>query len=183
MDPPTWVPPVRRPLARRTTKRRIVQAIPIGGTKFDLSCLGLSLYARRYLKGARVVRDPDHPGFDPVPYALYCHSIELSLKAFLWIRRGRTIKQLKDDYSHRLNQLWRDAGAAGLGSAGVSLTPARHKVIRDASTYHSDRLREFQYMNAIKTATGHPGLPDIEVLDRLAARLDHVVHPLAVAHA
>jgi len=163
--------------------KNVVNTVVTPGTgSVGLSGFGFALYARYYLDAARLVRNAGSTGrFNPVPYSLYCHSIESSLKAFIWVSQGLGTKEIKDKYGHHLAKLWRDAKASGLKNVSVKPTPSREHAIADAHIYH--RYREFQYINVVKADTDFPSLPDITVLARLAERLDEIVYPLALSKA
>ena len=51
--------------------------------------------------------------FSPVPYYLYCHSLELGLKAFL-LTKGATKHELKNVLRHNLRKILPEARARGL---------------------------------------------------------------------
>src|SRR3990170_611670 len=55
--------------------------------------VGFWIYARDFRRAADVL--PNKSAFSPVAYYLHCHSIELSLKAFL-LRRGISLRVLRN---------------------------------------------------------------------------------------
>lgn len=57
------------------------QVIEVRTAHLFVSPLGFHFYASEFLDAARSAKRPEH--FSPVPYYLYCRSIELSLKSFL----------------------------------------------------------------------------------------------------
>lgn len=120
--------------------------------------------------------------FNPVPYAMYTHSIECSLKAFLWGAAAMEIAELKNSYKHDLVKLWNKAKATGLGRL-IRITEARENAISLLSPLH--KQREFNYLgfNTSIPLTGGIELPSLRVLDRLAHQLLHEIEPYVKTQA
>lgn len=80
--------------------------------RMNLGPLGFHRYASDFLRAAASVEMMD--GFNPVPYYLYCHSLELILKAFL-LAKGVPLDDLKgNSLGHDLIRILRRARSLGL---------------------------------------------------------------------
>ena len=108
----------------------------------DTTGVGLVMYAERYLRSAKAVAStpvPKNLGFDPVPYFLHCMSLELHLKAFLWLRdRSMTRCRLRRRYGHRPQALWDDAKAREIQQFARPI-PLRDAVVALVGSYYTRR--------------------------------------------
>ena len=79
------------------------------------TAFGLLNFAHPYWKSAATLRKVDVKAThaqDPIWY-LYCHAVELFLKAYLRAK-GATAKDLRTKYGHKVSTLARDAENGGL---------------------------------------------------------------------
>jgi hypothetical protein len=106
----------------------------------------LRSYADRYGEAALVVlrNSPPKKQFDPVPYYLLCLSLELQLKAFLWLKDGIGHKTMKKKYAHDIEKLWRRAKKRGIDKYARATKP-RDDVIALVGPYY--KKRQFNYVD------------------------------------
>lgn len=130
-----------------------------------LDPIGFWNYARHFLTAARSARTDKE--FSPVPYYLYCHGLELALKAFV-LARGGTQHQLKSKIGHNLDRALRQAESKGLRDL-VSLTQGETTQVQRANAYYDDK--GFEYFTAHPAVTGYPNLPELTLMDALLDRL------------
>lgn len=145
------------------------------------------LYAEDFLRAAQAL--PQRPDrFPRVSYYLCCHSIELSLKAFLRLA-GVSAKELRDPkkFGHNLERLLDRAFALQLRRV-VPLSPEREQAIRRGNGYYGRKL--YEYLDGptglLEALTGWRDRPPLDELmasaELLLARLkqpclDHVNEP------
>lgn len=129
---------------------------------------GFLAYAKEFLKAARVAKVPVGR-YSPVPFYLYCRSIELALKAFL-LERGVAIAELKGrTLGHDLEAVLSRAKTLGLDNH-VKATTAQTRELWIANLHY--KAKGFEYYNP-----GRPPfvesdeLPRLFLLDRLASHL------------
>jgi hypothetical protein len=82
----------------------IVEVPPI---TLNFSMFGLIFTAKKYVDSARLIvaqELQENAEWRPVGKYLACHSIELSLKAFLALK-GQKVNSLKKAFNHRIAQL------------------------------------------------------------------------------
>jgi len=129
--------------------------------------LGFHLYASDFLAAANEFKCPDR--FSPVPYSLYCRSIELTLKAFL-LGKGLSKEELKDrnKFGHDLVNLINRARDLGIETL-VNLSPARLECVRKANGYYESKTIE--YFDITFAVSAYPDLPALDVLKELASDL------------
>ena len=130
----------------------------------NISPMGFHRYARHYLETARAA--PPFEGFSPVRYYLYCHSLELALKAFL-LAKGSSKTRLKE-LGHDLARTLAEADSLDLVDI-VQLSPKQREEVKGANEYY--RKKDFEYFTVGRAATAYKGLPDLAVLDELASSL------------
>ena len=129
-----------------------------------VSPIGFHQYAADFVKWADRASAEPSQFFSPVPYYLYCHSIELSLKAFL-LARGITKKKLKDRrYGHDLIALLNKAKQLGLEDI-VPIRPEWESELSKANDYYFHK--EFEYFNVGFFANGLPLLVDLRELSQV----------------
>src|SRR5437016_10003275 len=92
----------------------------------DMDPVGFWLYAHQFLDAANVISPPPR-GFSPVRFYLTCHSIELSLKAFL-LRQGVGLSELKHKLGHNLTRILERAKGLGLGKVAPVTPPQERKL-------------------------------------------------------
>jgi hypothetical protein len=145
----------------------------------EMTGTAFMVYANRYhdaaIKCLSVKRDV--PGFDPVPYYLLCQSLELYLKSYIWLVDRIGAKTIKHRYGHRLEALWADAKALGIGRYARA-TSQRDRVIRLIGPFYSGR--QLSYLDLEMLFRGYPALAAepavIPVLKRLTAQLGRALH-------
>ncbi|MBZ5536976.1 MAG: hypothetical protein LAO31_13570 [Acidobacteriia bacterium] len=141
-----------------------------------LTPLAFHNYSTQYLTVARAARGES--GFSPVPYYLYCRSLELSMKAYLLAKGVEKTELKKRSLGHDLNQILGKGETLGLGTL-VKLTDEERREVSKANVYYVHK--EFEYANVLKTVQSYPGLPDLGILDVLANRLLTAVHPICLS--
>ena len=121
-------------------------------------------YAEDFLSAA-ITFDVPKNRFSPIPYYLICHSIELSLKSYLFTA-GFSKKDRKK-MSHDLVHALREAQGNGIGHYIVISSMETEAVFRANQLYSR---KEFEYFESLETIYD-PHDFDIEVLKSLARRL------------
>lgn len=103
-------------------------------------------YAVRYRDAAvQAAQQPKkQQGFDPVPYQLYCQSLELHLKSYIWLVDGIGRKTIRNKYGHDLLKLWQHSLDRGLGRYAAP-TENRNNMISLVSPYYKNR--KFCYLD------------------------------------
>jgi len=126
------------------------------------SSMGLWKYAKDYLDAGYTVTTSGPQTLAPIPaYYLYCHAIELALKAYLR-GTGASIADLKR-IGHDLSKARKKAIGIGLRDI-CELTPEQVEAIELANPIYSKK--EFEYI-----AVGFKTLPNIKVLQATAGSL------------
>ena len=149
-------------LAERPQLKRSVRCI---GEYMDrTNSMGLWTYAKDYLEAGYAVTTSMPRAHAPTPaYYLYCHSIELALKAYLR-GTGASIKDLKR-IGHDLSKAYKKALGTGLKDK-CTLTPEQIGAIELVNPIYSKK--EFEYIKV-----GFRTLPNIDVLYSTAISLIH----------
>jgi len=130
--------------------------------KDKTNSMGLWTYANNYLDAARVLVSSSDRDLVPTPaYYLICHSIELTLKAYLR-GSGEELKRLRK-IGHNLNQCLSKAGEKGLAQYHC-LKPSQEKAVSLINDYYESK--ELEYIS-----TGFKTLPTYKVLDEVADEL------------
>jgi HEPN domain-containing protein len=142
----------------------IIKAGPI---RVNVSPYGFFHYGKEFFDTAKAFQQSAH--FSPVPYYLFCHAIELLLKAFL-LANGVPKKDLprRDLYGHDLGKILRKANELGLGEV-VTITQEQEREIERANKYYVSK--GFEYFSVIKAVRAYPELPDLSVLKQVASTL------------
>ena len=130
-----------------------------------ISPLGFHRYASEFFRAARAF--DGNASFSPVPYYLYCRSLELSFKAFL-LGKSVSHKEIKEDIRHNLIDALNKSKALGLGQF-VTIGPDQERELQKANDYYVSK--GFEYFQITKAARGYPDLPDLPILDDLAGAL------------
>jgi hypothetical protein len=144
-----------------------IESFEICGLKIPTGPLSLWRYAKWYCTAAALLSAPEGRSFEPVRYYLACHSIELSLKAYLSLHGMSLVHMMGKRLSHSLDAILSDAESKGLTSV-VELSPQHRAQIKIAAKYYGGKL--FEYPVAAEALLAYPSLPDIGVL-REAARV------------
>jgi hypothetical protein len=143
----------------------------------NVSPFGFHHYATHFLQVARSIQ----PGstFSPVAYYLYCHSLELSLKAFLLVK-GVSKEKLKKSLGHNLEAILTRADGLGL-QREVPVTITEKEELSKANEYYCNK--EFEYFEVGSAAIGYPDLPNLSILADLAEKLVRELKALCIAAA
>lgn len=102
-------------------------------------------YAGDFLAAAKAF-DPPENRFSPVPYYLICHSIELSLKSFLFSAGFNRSDRKK--LNHDLEEALCSAERNGL-SSHLEITLNDREVLRKANRLYAKK--EFEYFESLET--------------------------------
>jgi hypothetical protein len=122
--------------------------------------IGLWHFAKSYLDAAKHLAENTGLGFDAPIYFLYCHAIELTLKAYLRAQ-GARLDELKS-FGHALPLLLERALAQGLDQGASAENEAA--ILELVDVYNQGH--EFRYI-----VTGSKVLPTLNALHEVAARL------------
>ena len=136
----------------------------------QISPYGFFLYAKDFFDAAKAFKRLKL--YSPVPYFLYCRSMELALKAFL-LGKGVPKEDLpkKNLYGHDLEKILKKAQEKDLREF-VKITPEQEKEILKANKYYVDKkVGGFEYFDVHKVAKGYPELPNLLLLEKTAAEL------------
>lgn len=152
------------------------QVINVPTLHVQLTPLAFHQLARRYRDTARSSQLPTE--LSPVPYRLYCRSLELSFKAFLLLN-GVSKEELKrKPLGHNLHQILARAEALALSTILAMSGQERHEVAKE-NAYYVDK--DFEYANVVRAVDGYRDLPDLAVLDGLVERLLVSLEPLCLS--
>jgi hypothetical protein len=121
-------------------------------------------YATDFLAAAKAFVAPKNR-FSPVPYYLICHSIELSLKSFLF-SAGFKRKDRKK-LNHNLEEALKAAEDKGLGTH-IEITPLDRDALNKINKLYPKK--EFEYFESLETIYD-PHDFDLEVIASFAQRL------------
>ncbi len=130
------------------------------GATSRMGPVGLWVYANAYIRAGLALPAPEAP-YEPVRYYLACHSIELSLKAFLSLHGATMLELSENAFGHNLDAIVAAADAKGL-QLQVALTPDHRVEISKAAMYYAGKV--FEYPAVGEAMSGYPGLPKLEVL-------------------
>lgn len=135
-------------------------------------------YGDHYLAAARRLAPPSRGvWFDPLPYQLLCQSLELHLKAFIWLVDRSTRNTIKNKYGHDIEKLWRHSKARGL-SQHCRPTPLRDATVALLGPYY--KRRQFAYLDLSMSFVGIPALRQhpkaCAVVARLCRQLSASLH-------
>ena len=145
-------------------KNIVIKAEPI---TVHITPFGFFHHGKDFFEAAKGLKKP--AGYSPVPYFLYCRSIELVLKAFL-LGKGVPKKDLpkKKLYWHYLDKILNKAQDLGL-SEFVNITTEQEKEISKANEYYANK--GFEYFETSKAVRAYPQLPDLLTLEKVASEL------------
>jgi hypothetical protein len=135
--------------------------------KVRIGPLGFHGYASEFLLAAKAFKSPNK--FSPVPYFLYCKSIELALKAYL-LTKGVPLKKLKKRLGHNLIKILQKAKSKSLDDL-IAVTPELERELRKANEYYDIKNKGFEYFDLKNAAMGYPDLPDLAMLKAFADQL------------
>lgn len=151
----------------------VIKAEPI---VVRISPLGFHQYASEFLHAARSVGVGS--SFSPVPYYLYCRSLELVLKAFL-LTKNVSAQELKNrkNLGHDLVKALDKAKTLGLGQL-LTVTSVHENELVKANNYYASK--GFEYFEVIKAIHGYPDLPEISILSEFASHLIAALEPVCL---
>ena len=144
-----------------------IEKISVFGAVARIGPVGLWMYANAYASSVKALAEPSVP-FEPVRYYLACHSIELSLKAYLSLHGATMLELSESKMSHSLEKALDEAEAKGLLSA-VHLSVEQRAEVRKANHYYNGKL--FEYPAYGEAMRGYPDLPKIALLVETASAL------------
>jgi len=134
-----------------------------------VSHLGFLRYSKDFLDAAKGYKQPPKR-FSPVPYFLYCLSIELALKAFL-IKKGTQVSNLRECYGHNLKRTLKRTNDLGLSDI-VAISAEQEKEISKANKHYAYKERGgFEYFHPSTIGRGNKTLPDLSSLEKTAVDL------------
>ena len=155
-------------------KKEITITVKPGRLKFPT--LAFYLYGQDYLDYAVAAKKP-HDRYSPVPYFLYCQSIELLLKSYL-SAYGFAREKLRRKFGHDLERLLTVAKEHNLDNVFRS-TPQRRLAIRKANSFYREKAnKQFNYLSYKTLTTSNSELPDIRILEGTALRLARITHSI-----
>jgi hypothetical protein len=134
-------------------------------SEIKISPFGFHKYASDYLETAE--KWPTQSTYSPVPYFLYCRTIELGIKAYL-LAKGKDLDFIKFNIRHDLTKGLNNAILNALDDI-LETTDIEKAEIEVANKYYKDK--GFEYFFVEKHATGLMELPELEVLKRYAHKL------------
>jgi hypothetical protein len=144
----------------------------------NISPIGFPHYASEFAASARLAQPGPEGGFSPVPYYLYCRSLELVLKAFL-LAKGVAKDDLKRrNLGHDLRKNLLKAKALGLEQT-VPFAAHWEDEIRKANVYYA--RKGFEYFDLVAAARGYSQLPALGVLNEIVAALLERLEPICFA--
>ena len=149
-----------------------IEYISIIGITERMGPIGLHVYADAYLSAARSLPKPTVP-FEPVRPFLVCHSIELSLKAFLSLQGAAMIELADGSVCHNLESILQKTESKNIDSF-VALTRMHKAEIRNASLYYAGKV--FEYPAVGEAFSAYPSMPAIEILLEVATLLVDSLH-------
>lgn len=152
--------------------------MPVVGTVASyVTPIGFYNYAADFAKWAERAHTEGSQFFSPVPFYLYCRSIELLFKAFL-LARGLPKTELKKRHlGHDLEKLLAKARQLGL-DAFIKISPAFEGLLICINSAYSGK--EFEYFNVSFGYFSESALPQLQAL---SAQLLEVMRPLCLQAA
>ncbi len=150
--------------------------ITVGTVTAHISPIGFHRYASEFATWARQAHAGMGDKFSPVPYYLYCRSLEMVVKAFL-LAKGVTQKELmkKGVLGHDLCKILLRAKELDLEQV-VPFKPRWEAEVEKANGYYVDK--GFEYFKVVTAVRGYPNLPELDILNELVStlliRLEHV---------
>ncbi len=106
--------------------------------------------------------------FSPVKYYLVCHSIELSLKAFLLLKGVSKSKIKNRSLGHDLSKILEKCESLGINKI-VQISDPQKSVISELNEWYS--RKGFEYFEIKNLSAGANELPDIALAQELATLL------------
>ena len=142
-----------------------ITKVSIMGLVVDMSAFGLHHYAEKYLEATKKLM-PVLSEIDPARSYLMCHSIELSLKAYLCMKGINMPEAIK--YMHNLEKIIDKCIKLDLSTL-VKLSKSEIEEVKKASIYYAGKV--FEYPSIVEGNTGYSSKPDMQLLLLVAERL------------
>lgn len=139
-------------------------ALQAGNTVARVDGYWLRHYAGDFLAAAKDFKPPANR-FSPVPYYLICHSIELSIKSFLFTAGFKKAERRK--LNHDLEKALQAAENKGL-SRHIQLTADERGLLSKANRLYPKK--EFEYFESLETIYD-PHDFELDALASLALKL------------
>jgi hypothetical protein len=140
---------------------------------FEVQGMAFLVWADKYRQAAKYLdARPQGGGFDPVVYYLFCLSLELYLKAFIWLRLRPPKEDFKSKYRHDLVKLWEVAKHNGIGGCARA-TPLRDRVIALVGQYYKKRQLTYHDLQMISR-----GMRELMQEPRVVPVLRRLTHQL-----
>jgi hypothetical protein len=134
----------------------------------NISPLGFHRYSSEFYDAAKSLETTE--SYSPVPYYLYCHSLELALKAYL-LAKGTSKGSLKNKYGHDLEKSLHQAESFGLGNEFPLSSKERAHIALANAHYKKKGFEYFDVSALVSGLKGQRKLPELEVLDSLIESL------------
>jgi hypothetical protein len=145
-----------------------VEFLSIAGATERMGPIALQFYAADYLSAAKEVAPPE-VRFSLARIFLVCRALELSLKAFLALKKGHSMAKLAEGQNgHNLEYLLSQAEQIGLSSL-VPLEERHLFQIRRASIYYLEKV--FEYPAIFEAMKSYIATPNTSVLIEAAEML------------
>ncbi len=133
---------------------------------FKISPLGFHKYSAEFLQIAKLA--PISSEFSPVTYYLYCHALELILKAYLLVN-NMTIKELIK-IGHDLDILLKKARGYRI-NRHVTITQEYSNELNKVNKFYSSKGFEYFRPKLIKFSRRDSEFPNLKIIDQFATQL------------
>lgn len=138
--------------------------VQVGTATVRMRPVGFALYAEEFfIAGASIPKDSKARGnttFTPVPYYLFCRSLELVLKAYLLAENVVSEEILKERFGHDLEKLWIKAKDHGIERVLGANAPHFEADLTSANAYY--RSKVFEYFDFGRWVKRYKNLPPLE---------------------
>jgi len=152
--------------------------ISVGKVTVNISPIGYHVYASEFATYARQAHAGLVDKFSPVPYYLYCHSLELVLKAFLLANGVAKADLKKSILRHDLCKILTKAKELGL-EQNVPLAAGWEVEIQKANGYYAGK--GFEYFHVVAACLAFPDLPALDVLNEIVTTLLEKLEKMCLA--
>lgn len=131
----------------------------------NINPIGFHTYASEFAKYAREAESGGVAGrFSPVPHYLYCHALELVLKAFLLARGVAEADLKKPELGHHLSRILSKAQSLHLEQT-IPFKTGWEQQIGKANKYYAGK--GFEYFSVGAAVRGYQDLPDLAALNEI----------------
>ena len=130
--------------------------VKLGTVEVVMTGIEFMIYANRYCAAAEAVgyRTTDE-WFDPIPYHLFCQSLDMHLKSFIWLSDRLSRDKYRNKYGHNIIKLWNHAKERGIDKY-CAATQLRDQTIEFVGPYYKER--KFVYLDLSMSSVGIPEL-------------------------